>query len=70
MAVTIEVHVNGRARELPEGTTLGDLLAELGLDHDGVAVAVDREVVPRSQRDTRTLAAGARVEVIRAVGGG
>ena len=36
----------------------------------GVAVAVDRAVVPRGDWDARPLAAGARVEIVTAVQGG
>ncbi len=61
--------VNGAPYELA-GATLGDLLAALGAPEDGVAVAVNGEVVPRSSRKDRPLHPGDRVEVIRAVGGG
>ena len=36
----------------------------------GVAVAVDAEVVPRTQWDTHELQEGARIEVLRAIQGG
>jgi sulfur carrier protein len=42
----------------------------LGLDARGVAVAVDGEVVPRSEWGRLTLAEGARVEVVDAIQGG
>ncbi len=62
--------VNGAPRD---GTpTLGTVLAELGLGPRarGVAVAVDGEVVPRSQWTLTALADGARVEVVDAIQGG
>jgi sulfur carrier protein len=64
--------VNGEARELAPGITVGALLAVLDLPGDarGVAVAVDAEVVPRGRWDTTTLDEGARVEVLRAIQGG
>ena len=62
--------VNGAEREVDPDHTVGALLAELGLKRDGVAVAVDGRVVPRSQHDETRLEEGAVVEVIRAVGGG
>lgn len=61
--------VNGE-RMAFEGRTLGELLEALRAPPDGVAVAVNGEVVPRSVRRERALADGDRVEVIRAVGGG
>lgn len=62
--------LNGSPRD---GTpSLGLLLDELGLGLDarGVAVAVDGEVVPRSQWDACPLADGSRVEVVGAIQGG
>lgn len=64
------VKVNGSERELPPGSTVADLLDRLDLPTDGVAVAVDRRVVPRSEHASHELAPGAEIEVIRAVGGG
>jgi sulfur carrier protein len=62
--------LNGSARD--GATSLGALLAELGLAPDarGVAVAVDGEVVPRSQWAATALADGSRVEVVDAIQGG
>jgi sulfur carrier protein len=64
--------LNGRRRELPAPGTPAVALAELGLDPTarGVAVAVDGEVVPRSQWESLSLAEGARVEVLTAMQGG
>lgn len=66
----IELSVNGEARRVPAGWTVADLLQSLGLRRQGVAVAVDLRVVPRSEHASRPLAAGDKVEVIVAVGGG
>ncbi len=66
----IRVFVNGRDLELPAGSTVADLLVKLGFGGDGVAVAVSGVVVPRSTHAGHLLADGARVEILRAVGGG
>jgi sulfur carrier protein len=66
----IAITVNGERRELPEGSTITDLLRQLGLDRPGIAIALDRRVVPRSAHAATVLQSGATVEVIRAVGGG
>jgi sulfur carrier protein len=65
----VKIRLNGQEREVAESATVADLLLALGLGA-GVAVAVDRQVVPRSAHARTALAAGAEVEVIRAVGGG
>jgi sulfur carrier protein len=64
--------LNGQSRELPAPGTPAVALAEQGLDPSvrGVAVAVDGEVVPRSQWAARSLPDGARVEVLTAMQGG
>jgi sulfur carrier protein len=64
--------VNGEPRDVPAGETVAGLLGRLELDpgRRGVAVAVDGEVVPRAKWDRRTIADGARVEVLSAMQGG
>ena len=70
MSQTCTIHVNGDKRSVEVGTTLIQLLDSLGLNRDGVAVALDRRVVPRSEHRSCEIPPGAMVEVIRAVGGG
>jgi sulfur carrier protein len=65
----LEIQVNGEPRRVG-AATLAALVAELGLAGRRIAVAVNREVVPRSRFGSRTLAAGDRVEILQAVGGG
>jgi sulfur carrier protein len=62
--------VNGEPRELPCGASVAQLVEALGLRGRRVAVAVNRDVVPRSAFDSRALARGDRVEILEAVGGG
>jgi sulfur carrier protein len=66
------VYLNGSERTLDPSATVSSLLTELALagQERGVAVAVNAEVVPRSEWLTTTLAAGDRVEVLIAVQGG
>jgi sulfur carrier protein len=66
----IEIRVNGEPRAVAPSCTVAGLVEALGLAGRRVAVAVNREVVPRSQLPSRALAAGDRVEILQAVGGG
>ncbi len=68
----MRVVLNGAERELAEGTTVQAAVEALDLPAAGrgVAVAVDAEVVPRTQWETHTLQDGARIEVLRAIQGG
>ena len=66
----MEIQVNGATREIADAATVGDLLEILDLDLNGVAVAINRNVLPRSHVTSQALVRGDEVEIIRAVGGG
>jgi sulfur carrier protein len=70
--VTVQVLVNGDARELATGTTVAGIVASLaGIPEGrGVAVALDGEVVPRGRWEQTKLTDGAQIEVVVAVQGG
>jgi sulfur carrier protein len=64
--------LNGEARELPDGATVAEVVALLGVAPDarGIAVAIEREVVPRGAWAATVLPDGATVEVVTAIQGG
>jgi sulfur carrier protein len=64
------ITLNGETRDVPAGTTVEQLLAELEAGPRGVAIAVDAEVVPRGEWPTYLIPDGASVEVVHAVQGG
>lgn len=64
------ITVNGKPRALPSPATVGALLDALSQRRNGVAVALNEEVVRRGDWDTTALRASDRVEIIHAVGGG
>ena len=68
----MKVLLNGSQTELADGATVQTAVEALDLPASGrgVAVAVDAEVVPRTQWQTHELNDGARVEVLRAIQGG
>ncbi len=66
----MQLTVNGQDRELAEGTTIAELLAELELDPRMLAVERNLALVPRAQHAETQLAAGDRIEVVTLVGGG
>jgi sulfur carrier protein len=69
---SLHLWVNGESFETEPGTTIADLVARLleGGDPKGVAVAVDRCVVPRSEWASTPARAGSLVEVVSAAAGG
>jgi len=68
----MRIELNGRAQELPEGATLDVAVRESGAGEGGrgVAVALDGEVVPRSEWERTPLREGQAVEVLAAIQGG
>jgi sulfur carrier protein len=64
------ITVNGRALDVAEGLSVEELLAHLGVAREYTAVAVNRDVTPRSAYTSRALRAGDRVEIVRPMGGG
>ena len=64
------IEVNGEARQVAPGCTLGALVAELALAGQALALAVNRSVVPRAQWGEHLLRAGDKVDIVRAIGGG
>ena len=66
----LSLFVNGESHRVPAPCTVAGLLRTLTLEARRVAVAVNRDVVPRSLFAGRELASGDRIEILEAVGGG
>jgi sulfur carrier protein len=66
----MKIVVNGQAREIASGSTVTQLLGELGVTQPHVAVEVNLEVVPRARHSETKLREGDRLEVVTLVGGG
>jgi sulfur carrier protein len=66
----LSIRVNGEARTIRAGASVADLVEALGLGGRRLAVAVNRDVVPRARHAGVRLADGDRVEILEAVGGG
>ena len=64
------VMINGEHRRVPPGTSLAQLIAEVGLDPLRVAVERNREIVPRSTFASVAVAGGDQYEIVHFVGGG
>lgn len=66
----MQITVNGETRTAPEGLTAAQLVEELGLAGQRIAMEVNQEILPRSRYGTHRLQAGDRIEIVRAIGGG
>ena len=69
-ASAIEIELNGRCREVRADLTVAELILELGLRPEIVAVEVNCDLVTRDQRAATRLRAGDKVELVTMVGGG
>lgn len=64
------VFVNGQSRQTLEGTSISDLLDQLQLVADHVAVEVNLQLVPRERHPTYELRENDHLEIVTLVGGG
>ena len=66
------VVINGEEREISREMNILELLNEMGIKFRevGLAVAINEEVIPKSEYEKRTVKDGDRVEIVQLVGGG
>jgi thiamine biosynthesis protein ThiS len=66
----MEIILNGDRRTLVEGATVADVIAQLDLAGQRVAVEINEELVPRSTFADHQLRPGDTIEIVHAIGGG
>lgn len=66
----MKIVINGEDEEFNNELTILELLIHRDLNREGVAVALNRSVIPRTEHATTMIREGDKVEVIHAVGGG
>jgi len=66
----IQIRLNGELKSISPEINLAELLSELALDPQKVAVAKNLEVVLRSELPKIKLHEGDKIEIFHAVGGG
>lgn len=68
----MQIKVNGKIKQYPENTTVLEILKEFEIDEktEGVAVAVDEELILRSNWKTFVLSDGQSIEIVWARQGG
>jgi len=64
------ISVNGKPMEIAAGTTVDGLLTLLNVRREYTAVAVNRDITPKSTYTAVTLSEGDKVEIVRPMGGG
>ena len=68
--MSMEIELNGAPHPIAENQSVQELIAALDLGNKSLAVAINREIVPRHLWPQRVLQASDRVDIVRAIGGG
>lgn len=66
----VEVMINGERRQVPAGATILELLAELEINPERVAIEFNREILRRENWATTRVHGGEQIEIVQFVGGG
>jgi len=66
----LRVQINGEFRECTEGIKLNDLIAQLSLAPERLAIELNQQIVRRAAWPETTLQEGDRIEIVHFVGGG
>lgn len=66
----IEIHLNGEKKAIADAWTVEDLVRDLELGDQPVAIELNEEIISRKQWQERRLSSGDRVEIVHFVGGG
>jgi sulfur carrier protein len=68
--VFMRLFINGEDKQFAEDLSLAQLIEQLGMKGDRVAVELNREIVPRSQWPDTHLKEEDKLEIVHFVGGG
>lgn len=66
----MEITVNGKAFEVNDGITVGEIPALAGINSESIAIAVENRVIRKAEWSSTKLNNGDWVTVIKAVCGG
>ena len=64
------IMVNGKDMDVADGLSVEGLLTQLGVKREYTAVAVNRDITPKSAYGVTVLRSGDKVEIVRPMGGG
>jgi len=66
----MKIRVNGQARDVEAGMTVKGLLSALDIKPQGIAVDINREIVPKSRFEETLIKENDAIEIVRMTGGG
>ena len=65
----MQLTINGEKRNINESQNLADLVRELDIQAQNFAMALNQQVVPRSQYESTAIKENDQIEIVHAVGG-
>lgn len=66
----MQIIVNGEQRDVLDGLSAAQLVADMGITGKRIAMEANLEIVPRSSYAEHIFKNGDKVEIVHAVGGG
>jgi thiamine biosynthesis protein ThiS len=66
----MEITINGEKRNLMSEMTMSNLLDELDIKREALAVELNKNILPKSEYDSMIIKDGDVLEIIQFVGGG
>lgn len=66
----MKIFLNGESKEVLESCTVLDLLTEMDIVGQRLAVEVNEEIVSKSRHEDYSFGEGDKVEIVHAIGGG
>lgn len=66
----MRLRINGEEKDHANVSTLAELVQQLAMKSDRVAVELNREIVPRANWASTSLKDGDQLEIVHFVGGG
>ena len=66
----MKLTINGEKREILKSQTLEELVRELNIQAPNFAMALNQQVIPKSNYTTTPIQENDEVEIVHAVGGG
>ncbi|BFU60671.1 MULTISPECIES: sulfur carrier protein ThiS [Rodentibacter] len=66
----MQIHLNEKTLEISTALSLADLISEHYPNQNGLAVAVNQQIIPKNQWEDYLLQAQDKLSVFRAIAGG
>jgi len=66
----MRLEINGERRSVPASATVRELLENLGIKPDRIAVELNRQIIRRQEWDRTALSDMDKIEIVQFVGGG